>query len=134
MILKASELRVDNIIENGFRKLNGFQDNLEKVTMLNAFGEINVFSCPIDRDYSGSGCQMPFGVKVDEQWMLKFKQTKTDGNIDCYIKVNDNLIILFTSFGKCELQMNGEVLKVIEFIHQLQNIYFNFNNEELELK
>lgn len=132
-MLKVNELRVNNIIENGFKKLNGFQNNYEKVTMLNDFGEINVFSCPIDRDYAGIGCQMPFAVNITEEWMLKFKQTKVDGDIDCYISINDNIIILFTSFGKCELQAYGEVLKTIEYVHELQNLYFAFTGVELQV-
>ena len=128
-MLKTNELRVNNIIENGFRKMNGFQNNYEKVTMLNDFGEINVFSCPIDRDYSGTGCQMPLGVIITEEWLLNSGFHKTDESI-----FSKDLFKIEQHIQDYSVFINDVCIKNdLEFIHQLQNLYFALTGVELEL-
>lgn len=132
-MIKAEELRIGNIIENGFRKMNGFPDYHDKVTALNAFGEVNVFSCPIDRDYAGTKNMMPNEIPLTEEWLVKFGFENVDTNEnggDNYWYLSDMDFILDRSFQS--LNMNTGI--DLKYVHQLQNLCFALTGQELTIK
>jgi len=76
-------------------------------------------------------------IPLIEEWLLKlgFMQSNNmkkfyNGNFDWMIFVNDNEFAFYRHD-----EMNGDViyLTTIEYVHQLQNLYFALTGEELEM-
>ena len=72
-------------------------------------------------------------IPLTEEWLLKlgFKKTEWD-NFNSYrlmIGNNDYTIVLYSD-GNCEV---GDIITCkIEYVHQLQNLYFALTGEELK--
>lgn len=77
-------------------------------------------------------------IPLTEEWLLKFGFEKN---------LNSNNIIYYILAGKCLLEYNlthniADIVKKvhldlfieIEYVHQLQNLYFALTNEELSLQ
>ena len=74
---------------------------------------------------------LPFKpIPLTEEWLLKFGFLKCD---------NGSFYISFWGrdyyYNDCTLTMRGvNIQSKIEYVHQLQNLYFALTNEELTLK
>jgi hypothetical protein len=87
------------------------------------------------------------GTPITEEWLLKFRfekgllQTNYDDAVSYLINKSDTVadfIIVFEK-GKYYLGIDGEygvesIFKNLEFVHQLQNLYFALTGEELTIK
>jgi hypothetical protein len=72
-------------------------------------------------------------IPLTEEWKLKFGFEKTEwDNFNSFrlsIGNNDYTIVLYTD-GNCEV---GDIITCkIEYVHQLQNLYFALTGEELK--
>ena len=74
-------------------------------------------------------------IPLTEEWLLKFGFVTTQwDNFDSYrfeIGNNDYAIVIYSD-GNCEV---GDVITTkINYVHQLQNLYFAITGEELTFK
>ena len=70
-------------------------------------------------------------LPLTEEWLLKFGLTKFDSQ-GGYCKVTDDYnFVVFTILGGYD---NDVCLYTIEYVHQLQNLYFALTGEELTTK
>ena len=110
--LRASELRVGNITTLGvvslidqdvFRVVDSEGDSFK-----NTWAEIKP-------------------IQLTEEWLLKFGFQKFKGdNLDCFLndfETSCNLKLLF---------WKGTQIQNIDYVHQLQNLYFALTGEELK--
>ena len=74
-------------------------------------------------------------IPLNEEWLLKFGFITTQwDNFDSYrleIGNNDYAIVIYSD-GKCEV--GDVIITKINYVHQLQNLYFALLGEELTFK
>lgn len=73
-------------------------------------------------------------IPLTEEWLLKFGFEKTEWYFNSYRLVigNNDYAILIDLDGNCEV---GDIITCkIEYVHQLQNLYFALKGEELTFK
>jgi hypothetical protein len=117
--LRASELRIGNITTLGvvslidqdvFRVVDSEGDSFK-----NTWAEIKP-------------------IPITEEWLLKFGFEKTEWYFNSYRLVigNNDYAILIDLDGNCEV---GDIITCkIQYVHQLQNLYFALTGEELKQK
>jgi len=123
--IKASDLRIGNLIWDSEENKYFEVEQLKKYVG----SEIWVFY------RNGSiKCKEVEPIPLTEEWLLKFGFEKNS-----YWYKDDNLIrFVFDDNGwlHCSIGDNdkGILYNKIKFVHQLQNLYFALNNEELKFK
>ena len=126
--MKASELRIGNLVLNGF----GNEDVVDGITE-------SIIRCKID-----TGCKIEGinPIPLTEEWLVKRGFEKHDNpewrllygnaNDDEYMYIDFSKEILYLKAGyKGEIYVHP--FKGIQHVHQLQNIYFALTNEELTI-
>ncbi len=123
--MKASELRVGNLIESGMITRMDIGDTL--------------YSMEVTKNGKRRNISNPAGELLTEDWLLRFGFEKDLVCEDWSIKkvfpnltnpeVGDNTFFIFlnegySTYGKYKFQ----------YVHQLQNLYFALTGEELILK
>jgi hypothetical protein len=127
--MKANELRIGNlfILPNG---------DIGKIS----YHEIRLMVVAIEKpDYQP--------IPLTEEWLLKFGFVQSSNNLGntFHILKKDGVIVMFTiehwtntdinskyhNHWHCEYLLNGHKL---QYLHQLQNIYFALTGEELTIK
>ena len=76
-------------------------------------------------------------IPLTEEWLFKFKLKKLKGSFMMYIgdneleyRINDSELAIWGADGSTE----GHNFRVkIDYVHQLQNLYFALTGEELEI-
>jgi len=86
------------------------------------------------------------GIPITEEWLLKLGFKKWDSGDNCYIKkyhAQGELIVFnwLTLAAQASDVKEGEyyfmfhnLIHIIKYVHQLQNLYFALTGNELELK
>jgi hypothetical protein len=127
--MKANELRIGNlfILPNG---------DIGKIS----YHEIRLMVVAIEKpDYQP--------IPLTEEWLLKFGFVQSSNNLGntFHILKKDGVIVMLTiehwtntdinskyhNHWHCEYLLNGHKL---QYLHQLQNIYFALTGEELTIK
>jgi len=132
--MKTQELRIGNCINTieGVAIIQGIHKEGWIATNILTAGDLINFAEPIP---------------LTEEWLLKFgfilgsetdEFTTTNNNDIIYNNNNDGWSedLYYISFGELSsfcMSGNG-CLKYVEYVHQLQNLYFALTGEELELK
>jgi len=125
--MKVEELRIGNLLRD---KVTKTELRVIKLT------EQDIITYVIDRSMfpllDGWGAEP---IPLTEEWKLKFGFEKTEwDNFNSYrliIGNNDYAIVLYSD-GNCEV---GDIITCkIEYVHQLQNLYFALKSEELTFK
>lgn len=150
-VMKASELRIGNLVDIigrsrkfhmplGAVKMVGSID-LFKVTLYDPSKPFAVQEIPTETDISDLS-----PIPLNEEWLLKFGFEKRD---NCYrldsgagsivIDVSDILTAIlgdgvYIHSGTSDHLEHGFYSAHIEYIHQLQNLYFALTGEELTVK
>lgn len=115
--MKANELRIGNLIYDTEGKPNYV--TIEALKYLLTYPE------PL--------CQAK-PIHLTEEWLLKFGFKFTDNS---YLSPTFNLterLRIIGYEGNFRLVVNKFMTIKIEFVHQLQNLYFALTQEELEMK
>jgi hypothetical protein len=131
--MEANELKM-KIQENYFYKL----DNLKEVKVIwKKYDKANILEIGIDYPTAIVDLDRLSGIKITEEWLLKFgfiKNLWKEKNITYYL-FNGIIVIL-----KNDYYENGAIFykNTLLFeeklnLHQLQNLYFCLTNKELEL-
>jgi hypothetical protein len=123
--MKASELRIGNLIN----RKDLFDGHLRIETVIK-LGQKIITSGPtkVICEYNDI---LP--ITLTEEWLVKFGLEKV---IDCEYR-KGNLIFQLTKYESGNLVtifLNGNLINIIEYVHQLQNLYFALTNEELTIK
>jgi hypothetical protein len=131
--MKASELRIGNLINGIYHDYDdGIHEDIEneticKVVTLDVSGSgdypIYVYS---DEDIEHFSDFEP--IPLTEEWLVKFGFDKTSLH---YLKKNGIIIQSEDDYFECLL---GIVIVKLQYVHQLQNLYFALTGEELTLK
>jgi hypothetical protein len=131
--MKASELRIGNFIykESEYE----FENGINQIISVLQFECVSTrpLNCHVKHYNVNTSNLKP--IPLTEEWLLKFGFEKTEwDNFNSYrlmIGSNDYAIILYSD-GNCEV---GDIITCkIEYVHQLQNLYFALTGEELTLK
>ncbi len=134
MSLILTELRIGNIIYPN-HEIAKFKGETVKVVSVCESGIIETTSF----FYQGAGCagttsDNAFGVEITPEILEKFGFVKKDNG---WFKLNickDYINLYFESLAKAELSISGLGMKMphIQYLHQLQNLYFDLTGEELK--
>ncbi|WP_027380827.1 hypothetical protein [Chryseobacterium daeguense] len=135
--MEVKHLRAGNIlnavVSNGKETLN--------------FYEIEVFEILADGIREVKGIKFPYenliGTPLTEEWLLKFGFTNDDNeswfwSFDFNEKQETFKLFQLTAggnpFGLWGIVGCSQLIKKIEYVHQLQNLFFALTGEELTLK
>jgi hypothetical protein len=117
--MKPNELRIGNLVE--------YKNQYIKVSGIGPFGiQSEGKEYLIIAKFSTPDIQP---IPLTEEWLLNFGFEKFKGdNLDCFLndfETSCNLKLLF---------WKGTQIQNINYVHQLQNLYFALAGEELTLK
>jgi len=124
--MKAEELRIGNLVHQRFeqRSPSGFN-------YVYSVREVNVAG--LERCLKGISDYEP--IPLTEEWFVKF------GFISCKSSNEEDKVIdywkniLYFDRVKDLIRINGvEIYTEIDYVHQLQNLYFALTGEELTIK
>lgn len=127
--MKVNELRIGNIISplgKGITSVEGFciWDNLIQSSN---FTERDI------KDFEP--------IQLTEEWLLKFGFEPVELNVDKTYFIDNGRKCLEIDLSSCTVLYQSNIgIKYIdlnidlEYVHQLQNLYFALTGEELELK
>ena len=111
--MKANELRIGNWGSNGEFEL--------QVTSKDIYlRDVRVF---------GTVCR---GIPITPEWLERFKFRNSALKSNGYV-LGDFRVIIWPS-GIITVEFKGIEICIMEYIHQLQNLYFALKGEELEIK
>lgn len=127
--MEAKELRIGNYLRDMVSKTTLEVIELTKDDIVTYVIDRNKF--PLKE---GWGLEP---IPLTEEWLLKFRFDKryhTDSN-DCYYHQDSDITLFLKSdvrgINFPYVMINRETIKV-EFVHQLQNLYFAIKRHELE--
>ena len=117
--MKGSELRIGNYYM--FADYNGIVARKVREIKSNEFGLIG--------DYDGTNYEICKPIRLTEEWLLKFGFYKNDELFT--IEWNEFSFSIF-DFDNGKFAINNSFNYVdINYVHQLQNLYFALTGEEL---
>lgn len=117
--MKANELRIGNWVEQP-------NDGVTRVTAI-----LNDLQIKTETGYIDKYCRP---IPLTEEWLLKFGFEKAD---EIYFIEFDVYSMTIKEYEKGKYILNPEThfnYVDIEYVHQLQNLYFALTGQELELK
>ena len=119
--MKATDLRIGNYYQ--YAGDSGIVYTQVQAIKYNQFGLLS--------DFDGTNFEICKPIPLTEEWLLKFGFYK---NIDTELFEKSGFQIDF-SVIKCHFYLPnyGDWYKELEFVHQLQNLYFALTEEELTL-
>ena len=119
--MEASELRIGNWINTieGLTQIKGMTEEGIMATSIMDGGDLLAWGDPIS---------------LTEEWLLRFGFEKIGGYLwDCK-KLGENRF-LNNPFSPTHFEVRGFIPKShIQYVHQLQNLYFALTGEELTIK
>ena len=129
-MLGANELRIGNLVLDDTSKNIMIVSRIESVdhTEWNSGDQYNIRCLQfgtIETYYDGNFKPIP----LTEEWLLKLGFYKYKGdNSDCFLNGFETACNMRMLFYK------GSLIKNINFVHQIQNLYFALTGEELTIK
>jgi len=120
-MIEARELRINNLISH-----NGLICTVEIIN-----GELDQIDfLGYDDFYYSDKTENLKPIPLTEEWLLKFgfKQNSFSLNFE-----NDTRISIYKKYNCFIAQIDNTVIKEIKYVHEWQNLYFDFTNEELIL-
>ena len=141
--MKSTELRIGNLVKVWrFTKHNEPKELIEyPVEQIGKDENLNDYYVVVGGGFAVNVSTGIQPIPLTEEWLLKFgfiedEEYDEGGFIDRrYLMYNKNGDILFTSLWESEKQYIVNFPKMgldIEFVHQLQNLYFALTSEELK--
>lgn len=125
-MIKAGELRIGNWVQ--------YQRNPITVELKQVIGVSEDSITILEGNQDGScypkSCNLFSPIPLTEEWLVKFgfRQVMKKDN---YITFNNGVIKISLFSKYCVVRGHGIT---IQYVHQLQNLYFALTGEELELK
>jgi hypothetical protein len=123
-MLKANELRIGNLILKGdiICSVIGLRDN---IVFAQGIKNGNIFYREKSFDFQP--------ITLTEEWLLNFgfQTSEWDNNSSLRKEVNSRITMVFYKEHKT-FDIGDWELGVIQYIHQLQNLFFALTGEELQ--
>lgn len=130
--MKANELRIGNFIykESEYE----FENGINQIISVLEFECVSTrpLNCNVKHHNVNISNLKP--IPLTEEWLLKFGFEKTPWYFNSYRLVigNNDYAILIDLDGDCEV---GDIITCkIQYVHQLQNLYFALKGEEITPK
>jgi hypothetical protein len=140
-MIKANELRIGNVVINPHTKeictVRGIKPNY-KQTRNRSNGEF-FYWLDVEK-YDGMNVTVDLfsGIPITEDWLVRLGLEKSHGMWSRYFQESNPGFFYLELFenGKFHLTNTdyGKSSVAIEYVHQLQNLYFAITGEELTLK
>jgi len=113
--MNINELRINNYYK--INKSVSIDENVFKLDLIDIRANKNI-------------CDLIDPIPLTEEWLLKFgfKQNSFSLNFE-----NDTRISIHKKYNCFIAQIDNTVIKEIKYVHEWQNLYFDFTNEELTL-
>ena len=115
-MIEARELRINNLISH-----NGLICTVEIIN-----GELDQIDfLGYDDFYYSDKTENLKPIPLTEEWLLKFgfKQNSFSLNFE-----NDTRISIYKKYNCFIAQIDNTVIKEIKYVHEWQNLYFDFTN------
>ena len=130
--MKANELRLNNYVyaENEFLSMMdiAFIESISHEIGIEFIGE----HTKGDRQKESIGDLDP--IPITEQWLVDFGFEKTEwDNNNSFRKMIGNNDYAIVFYSNCICEIGDIIVKEIDFVHQLQNLFFALTGTELEL-
>jgi len=130
--MKANELRIGNYV---------YDDYLKKNKQINGIFDNEIWLSEIGEDEfdQRSIIDSINPIPLTEEWLLKLGFENNAFDNFCYLHFNPRMGIRFLNFNsaQCEIIQDDKYIafkwKHIEFVHQLQNLYFALTGKELTI-
>ena len=135
-MIKANELRLGNYIKSG---INGAYDEkgiIGKVLEIgNEERDFEQIYCECDESFEWFFKGNYFGIKLTEEWLLKFGLEKIGiWTFSLNLVGNLDLIYYLGEKGWSIGLKSYSDFSNLKYVHQLQNLYFALTGEELIIK
>jgi hypothetical protein len=117
--MKENELRIGNYVN---KKINLYSNHLDYEEIVCTITDL----CFIERN---ENVYLP--IPLTEEWLIKFGFEKINHIYDGIIFLINKIKLCITLNGKCEIR-GGYIPIKIQYVHQLQNLYFALTGEELQ--
>ena len=118
--MNANELRIGNLVYYC----------LKDEKYINKIGGIDIYSIEDNEEYQESHEPIP----LTEEWLLKFGFVRIDSNYEKeWLLLHKNIKTGTVDFLLNEPHTGKYKVTVLEYVHQLQNLYFALTGEELEI-
>ena len=149
---QANELRIGNILmDNGFEAISDSTDIMDSVVSITSIWDSGKLDYYIGRKvgeiYENESIKEFSPIPLTEDWLVRFgfRQSKGKYGANFHIMEDNGYIVMFTveHWTDCEDDSKwknhwhvGGLLKgnKLQYVHQLQNLYFALTGEELQLK
>lgn len=130
--MDVKELRIGNIILADY----GGDVGLKEIIVF----QINESGCVFDEESNELWNETLKGIPITEEWLKIFgfepfvKDGKEYWRTEHHMFINGHWRFRFSQKSKeLILYIHGDYIRHIEFIHELQNVYFSLTNEEIEI-
>jgi hypothetical protein len=126
--MKANELRVGNYIS-----LLGIDKQVEGIANLRNRRDMYWITC---KDIVDVKIIHFKPILLTEEWLLKFGFEKEKIQLTTYTKIKLSITLKTNEYVSGRTYFNSWCIleKQIEYVHQLQNLYFALTGEELTIK
>lgn len=125
--MKANELRIGNLVKVITK---GGYNNIGDTISIDSISKNGVNSWS---DMGSSGCNPYCGIEpipLTEEWLLKF--CAEENNSFC---INGYNFSIHLESGQVSFNYGEyENISTVQYVHQLQNLYFALTGEELQVK
>lgn len=118
-MINVKELRIGNYVQP--------KNNSGRESRIGAVFAINNYGVSVEGNYNPYDCNLLFPVSITEDILSKchFKKQEWNGTVVYY---NPPMVL-----DAC-FRLSGFDDIVVKYLHQLQNLYFDFTGRELEVK
>lgn len=154
--MEAKDLRIGNLVylnnELYHRKLISVPLTVTGVTWKesehfpNSKHSVSLFDVRTGKEYSQFN-EFVSPIKLTEEWLLKFGFGEDEDNLGYWVFWSESSERLYINlneedsnrrYGHCfwgyDYHVNSSINYYVQYVHQLQNLYFSLTGEELTIK
>jgi len=130
--MKANELRIGNLVNCTNHKHIQFFE-------IEMFYGLSDFKPKLEYEDLTISFHTCKPIPLTEEWLLKFGFENNSFDNFCYLHFNPRMAIRFLNFNsaECEIIQDDKYIsfkwKHIEYVHQLQNLYFALTGKDLSM-
>lgn len=133
--MKAEELRIGNYV----RKVKDIQLSCDEVVKISSINKHGFLGLDLLKDYSIKSIPIDWigSIELTEEWLIKMGFEKHEYKVsDCDYFTKGFVVIMVkdNNFKASVSDLQSRYLTSIQYIHQLQNLYFALTGEELTIK
>jgi len=124
-MIHINELRIGNLFD--------FYDEIKPVIALDSYHDRIAYGLNEDSGYFWCYLDEAFPIPLTDRWMIKFGKRKKNDISDNYILKLGLEIVKGEEGWEMLLGKDEIIVATIQYVHQLQNLYFALMGEELKL-